>query len=478
MGKLLTSKHDLSANSVLVGDSHPDERVDITVKLKPEITPSEIANLINHLADHNVVVTHTNHDWLTVHANGSVSELEQAFGVKLQDYSYEHGTFRHFDGHLSIPDCLDGKITAVLGIHTGFRAKSYHHKFNPARHQQPQSIPGFYPNKVAEIYSFPDGDGTGESVGIVELGGGYVLSDLNTYNSGLGLPLPTVKAVLVGKGKNNPADADASGEVCLDIEVIAAIAPKANIAVYFGGNTDQDFSNAIAAAIHDTVNKNTVVSISWGGPEISWSQQSVDAFEQDFAAAVAKNINVYVAAGDSGSSDGTDETTVDYPASSPHVIGCGGTEFKDLNNPLSDEVVWNDMSTGEGSGGGGFSTAFPIPSYQQAIAKSQKWVNKHRGVPDVTGDASPNSGYIISVNGDVQPIGGTSAVAPLYAALNLLLNQAAGRNVGWLNPVFYANEVAFKDITAGNNGKYHAGPGWDAASGLGSPNGVNLLAVV
>jgi kumamolisin len=476
MVKLLTSAHTLSKSAVLVGDSHPDERVSITVKLKPKITPDEVKELVEHLENHDIGVTQVNNDWLTVHANGSVQALEAAFGVKLQNYSFAHGTFRHFDGHVSIPDSLDGKITAVLGLNTGFRAKSHHRKRN-ASAAAVQSD-GYYPNQVAEIYSFPTGDGTGQSVGIIELGGGYVVSDLNAYNANLKLPNPIIHSILIGAGSNNPSDVDSSGEVCLDIEVIAAIAPKATIVVYFAGNTDQDFSNAIAAAVHDKIYHNRVVSISWGGPESSWAQQSIDAFEQDFAAAVYKGVNVYVAAGDDGSSDGTGSSTADYPASSPYVIGCGGTEFKSTSDPLSDEVVWNDQSEGEGAGGGGFSSMFKAPSYQQKLIKQKGWVGGMRGVPDVTGDASPNSGYAISVNGDMQGIGGTSAVAPLFAALNLLLNQAAGKSVGWLNPVFYAYPSAFNDITSGNNGSYKAAVGWDAASGLGSPNGINILGIV
>jgi kumamolisin len=474
MSKLLTSKHVLSATSVLVGDSHPDERADITVKLKPEVTEADVRKMTDHLTWHKVSVTHVNMDWLTIHANGSVKALEQAFKVKLQDYSHEHGTFRHFDGHLTIPDELDGKITAVLGLHNGHQVKSHHRKKAVTSHAaQPQ----YYPNQIAQVYNFPSGTGAGEAVGIIELGGGYNLASLNAYNAKLGLPNPIIKSVNIGSGKNNPSDVESSGEVCLDIEMIAAIAPKATITVYFAGNTDQDFSNAIASAINDKVNKNTVISVSWGGPEISWAQQSVDAFEQDFAKAVKKGVNVYVAAGDSGSSDGTDQTTVDYPASSPHVIGCGGTEFMSTTNPLSNEVVWNDSDEG-GAGGGGFSVSFAAPAWQVPLIKGYKGYTGKRGVPDVSGDASPNSGYVISVNGDVQVIGGTSAVAPLYAALNLLLNESAGRNIGWVNPMFYGGASAFQDITKGNNGKYSAGPGWDAASGLGSPNGTDILAIV
>jgi kumamolisin len=135
-------------------------------------------------------------------------------------------------------------------------------------------------------------------------------------------------------------------------------------------------------------------------------------------------------------------------------------------------VVWNDGAQG-GATGGGFSSLFAQPAWQMAAVS-----NAHRGVPDVAGDADPATGYQVSVDGTSTVIGGTSAVAPLLAGLVAVVNQSLGRKVGFVNPLFYSNPTAFTDITSGSNGAYQAGPGWDAASGLGSPLGAQVLAAL
>jgi kumamolisin len=207
---------------------------------------------------------------------------------------------------------------------------------------------------VASLYNYPAGTGQGECIGIVELGGGYRPADLTTYFAGLGVPLPKVSAVSVDHGKNQPTgDANGpDGEVMLDIEVAGAIAPAAQIAVYFAPNTDQGFLDAVTTAIHDTTNKPSVISISWGGPESSWTQQSLTAFDQAFQAAAAMGITVCVAAGDGGSSDGATGDNVDLPASDPYVLACGGTSLQASGNSITSETVWNDGAQGGATGGG------------------------------------------------------------------------------------------------------------------------------
>ena len=190
-----------------------------------------------------------------------------------------------------------------------------------------------------------------------------------------------------------------------------------------------------------------------------------------------------VAAGDSGSTDGVTDGKqhVDFPASAPHALGCGGTALQLQNGEITSETVWNDGSGG-GATGGGVSIEFPVPSYQTpaGVPTNVDTGRSGRGVPDVSGDADPETGYTIRVDGADQTIGGTSAVAPLWAALTALVNEALGKPAGFLQPLLYASgsESAFHDITEGNNGAYHAGPGYDACTGLGSPNGAALLQVL
>jgi kumamolisin len=335
----------------------------------------------------------------------------------------------------------------------------------------------FNPPQVAALYDFPTtATGSGETIGILELGGGYNTSDIDTYFGGLGLTPPTVVAVSVDGGTNSPGDPNgADGEVALDIQVAGAIATGAKLAVYFAPNTDQGFIDAITTAVHDTTNKPSVLSISWGGPESSWAQSAVTALDDACQSAAALGVTITVASGDNGSSDGvTDgQNHVDFPASSPHVLACGGTELIGSGTKIDSETVWNDGTDG-GATGGGFSTLFPVPTWQASAGIS----GAGRGVPDVAGDASPESGYNILVDGQQEVVGGTSAVAPLWAALIALINEMTGSPVGFVSPTLYADKADFHDITSGNNGTYSATKGWDACTGLGSPDGAELAAVL
>jgi kumamolisin len=269
----------------------------------------------------------------------------------------------------------------------------------------------------------------------------------------------------------------------LDIEVAGAVAPGARIVVYFASNTDQGFVDAIATAIHDTKYKPSVISISWGSAEINWTAQAMVALDAACQSAAALGITMTVAAGDNGSSDGVNDgrNHVDFPASSPHVLACGGTNLHGSGSSISAEVVWNDQSQGGGATGGGVSDIFPLPAWQ-AGASVPPPASAHggRGVPDVAGDADPATGYIIRVDGKTVVIGGTSAVAPLWAGLIALANQQNGAAAGFVQPAIYAakNKNAFLDITVGNNGSFKAGSGWDACTGLGSPIAPRVINAV
>ncbi len=266
----------------------------------------------------------------------------------------------------------------------------------------------------------------------------------------------------------------------LDIEVIGALAPAAALLVYFAPNTDRGFYEAISQAAHDTARRPSVISISWGGPEDSWTAASRAALNSALEDAAALGVSVTVACGDNGSSDGESGTQphVDFPASSPYALACGGTRLTAQDGMISTEVVWNESSAGEGATGGGVSSAFALPVWQQGVTVPKNPAGAAgRGVPDVAGNADPMTGYQVLVDGQAQVIGGTSAVAPLWAALLARCNQKLGRSVGDVHAALYQlGTHVFRDITSGSNGAYQAGPGWDACTGLGSPNGEALLA--
>ena len=225
--------------------------------------------------------------------------------------------------------------------------------------------------EVATLYGYPSGTGAGQCVALIELGGGYRPADLSTYFGGLNVTAPTVVAVSVDHAANSPTgDADGpDGEVMLDIEVVGSIAPGARIAVYFAPNTDAGFLDAITSAIHDTTNDPAVLSISWGGAESTWTSQAMTAMDEAFQAAAAMGITVCVAAGDGGSSDGVSGggDHVDFPASSPHVLACGGTSLQANQTQIASESVWNDGASG-GATGGGISSFFALPAWQKGLS--------------------------------------------------------------------------------------------------------------
>jgi kumamolisin len=406
---------------------------------------------------------------------GTVQAVADAFEAQLEGvYDSGAGSYRARTGPLTVPPQLSGIVTGVFGIDNRPTARTH-------MRRKPHNPSSYTPVQVAEAYGFPAGaGGQGETVGILELGGGFSTSDLSTYFAGLGLSNPSVKAVSVDGARNQPGvDTNADGEVMLDIEVVGAVANAAAIAVYFAPNTDQGFIDALSTAVHDTTYKPSVISISWGQSEDSWSAQARTQMEQILTEAAALGVTVTVAAGDNGSTDSVSDGQqhVDFPASAPHALACGGTRLVASGATISAETVWNEP--GDGATGGGVSRQFALPSYQSSASVPYNVDNGKpgRGVPDVCGDADPQTGYTIRVSGANETIGGTSAVAPLWAGLIARFNQHLGAPLGFVQPRLYPllGSAGFHDITSGDNGGYSAGPGWDACTGLGSPDGSTLL---
>jgi kumamolisin len=424
----------------------------------------------------------------TIVLSGTVAQFQTAFGVNLRKFSGPSGEFRGRIGSIHLPDELQGVVRAVLGMDSRPQARPHFRRRGGPKHGAVPSATAvsYTPKQVAAFYGFPtEVTGAGECVAIIELGGGYESADLTTYFQANGVsPAPTVVSVGVDGGANAPTgSADGpDGEVDLDIEVVGTVAPGARIAVYFAPNTDQGFIDAVTTAVHDTTNKPSVVSISWGGPESTWTQQSLTALDDALQAAATLGVTVCVASGDNGSSDGESSGDhVDFPASSPHALACGGTSLRASGAQIASETVWNDGSGG-GAGGGGVSTVFALPAFQNGLNATRTSEAATplamRGVPDVAGDADPQTGYDIRIDGQNTVIGGTSAVAPLWSALIALVNQARGSSAGYVHPQLYASAASFNDITQGNNGDFQATTGWDACTGMGSPKGSAIAALL
>ncbi len=414
-----------------------------------------------------------------VRVGGPAAALTGLFGTSLEQVRVPGDSVaRQRTGALSVPAGLADALVAVLGLDDRPQART--------RVVRAAAVErSFTPPELSAVYGMPAGtDGAGTTLAILELGGGYTTADLRAYFAGIGLPLPAVRAVGVDGATNAPEGdpSGADGEVLLDIEVAGGLAPAADIAVYFAPNTDAGFLDAVSESAHADPTP-TAISISWGQSEDSWTAQARTAMDEAFADAAALGVTVTAAAGDDGSTDqATDRGAhVDFPAASPNVLGCGGTTLS--VDPVT-ETVWD--GAGLGATGGGVSRTFARPAYQAraGVPNQVDTGRPGRGVPDVAAVADPATGYRIRVDGQDVVLGGTSAVAPLWAALVCRLVQSLGRPLGLLQPALYAAAApgvappGFRDVTAGSNGAYSAGPGWDACTGLGTPDGTALLAAL
>ena len=462
--------------------------------------PADLDRIERFAREHGLVVVGASAARRSVFLSGTAAQFESAFGTKIEHYECEGGTYRGRTGKLSVPADIADLVEGVFGIDN--RPAARPHFQRPGRQAAGAASPhagnsAFTPPQLAKLYDFPaNADGSGQCIALIELGGGYRASDITAYFKELGIAKPKVTTVRVDGANNHPTNANsADGEVMLDIEVAAAVAPKAHIAVYFAPNTDKGFLDAITMAIHDSVNKPSVISISWGNPEKNWTQQAMKSFDAAFQTAAALGVTICAAAGDAGSGDEDPDSLAqvgetpdgrahaDFPASSPFALGCGGTKVTASGGKIASEMVWNEDPLRSATGGG-VSDVFPVPSYQSGAgvpASANPGHHKGRGVPDVAGNADPATGYEVRVDGENLVIGGTSAVAPLWAGLIALCNQKLSAPAGFINPLLYGphgGKAVCRDVTQGNNGAYHAKAGWDPCTGWGSPEGTKLLALL
>src|SRR6266566_5138071 len=459
-------------------------------------SPDDLAKIVAFANEHNLNIEDVSASRRSVVLSGTAQALSVAFRVKLIEY--ENPDYRGRIGPLHVPGELLPIVEGVFGLDNRPQAKPFIvlSEEDTAASTAIRRI-SYTPPQVAQLYNFPTGlDGRGQCIGILEFGGGYTEDDLQTYFEQLGIPLPEISSVSVDGAQNQPGNNQESLEVTLDIEVAGAIAPGARIVVYFAPFTEQGWVDALTTAIHDNQNKPSVLSISWGFTEgrLIWTEQAIQAVNQALQAAALIGVTVCCASGDDGSNDqGADgHAHVDFPASSPYVLACGGTRLDVLDGQISSEVVWNQgprPPVGGGATGGGISDVHPLPNWQVDVMVPRS-VNPGgrigRGVPDVAGNADGHTGYSIRFNGrNLSGVGGTSAVAPLWAGLIARINQRLDKPLGYFNPVLYTKLATivgvFHDITEGKNdttghiGGYLARIGWDACTGWGSPDGAKLL---
>lgn len=468
----------------------------------------DIAAVKNFAALHELTIRENAHSPNKVVLAGTAATMERAFGVSLVEMEHQRGNFRAAIGAVSVPHELKGIVRAVIGLNTKpcGRRRTVHHR---------NTITPFWSvQQMAEAYSFSSTrSAAGQRVALIELGGGYHEEDLQQFCASAGIPMPVVRCVAVDGAQNAPASAEqikmfldfvegkrklseipegvlgaaqSTVEVTMDIELVAALALGAEIVVYMAPGTEQGILDALSQAIADAEKLPSAISISWGEPEIDVSAAYLSSIDEVLREAAMLGVTVCASSGDEGAMNGsTDGTpTVNFPASSPHVLSCGGSTVHEVSNESLRESAWNCTLHGmRGATGGGVSRNFAIPQWQQAHGVPLAPTGSTgRGVPDVAGPADPHRGCAIIVGGEDCSSAGTSAVAPLWAALVACINTELGARCGYITPLLYQLSIGgaspLREITEGNNGYYHAGRGWNACTGLGSPHVTKLIAAL
>ncbi len=449
---------------------------------------SDVNKVTLFASENELSVFHISYARRSVILRGTAKNFMKAFGVKLNYYTSKDGiTFRGRSGAILIPKELAGIVQGVFGLDDRPQA-SKHIRTVKKKAKNASKLRAFNPDELCKIYNFPAGDGHGQTIGILQFGGGHVLKDLRHYFKTRKINPPQVKSVSVGSGHNNPYTS-ADDEEMMDIEIAQCAAPKAQIVLYYAPNTSKGWIDAITQAIHDKENKPSVISISWGMAEKNWSTQLKTSFNEACKAAALLGVTICAASGDNGADDDEDDEKahVDFPSSCPYILCCGGTRLLvDKKNNIVEETVWNvddDSATG-----GGISDFFPLPAYQKNIPvplSQNKSRFNGRGMPDVSAVADPYTGYRFYLHSRFRTTGGTSAVSPLMAGLVARINQIKKKKtgIGFIHPKIYNTPQVFRDITNGNNINrkskkgFSATTGWDACTGLGVPDGKKLAGI-
>jgi kumamolisin len=496
---------EAALNTYLAGLTTPG-----SASFKQYLTPQEfgarfglpdrdVQRVARWLTDAGLAIT-TTPQRTSIAAQGKASQVNRLLGVTLSDRLTADGVRYHVPvGEPRLPATVSDAVATVVGLNT-----------EPVQHSSLGPIqmsgvpdPGLTPASVAAAYEItPLHDagyfGQGMHIAIVSFDT-YTASDFPIFDERVGLNgVPEVQRVTLPGGPEEPGSG--AGEVALDIEVVRGIAPRAQIINYEGPNTADGFVPLIARIVAD--GKAKIVSSSWGTCENRNNPIAMAAEERELAAAFAAGISWFNSSGDDAAydcrrvhvSDDPFERDispgVDWPAASANVIGVGGTYLTVREDgTYFDEAGWEEPLGGSGTGGG-LSRYQSRPTWQQGPGVQNAQSNGQRQVPDIAGPADPSSGFFVLYTDPDQGrvsgrVGGTSAASPFWAASMLLTQQfAASQGVaalGALGPVLYqiaAQQPAgavFHDVIRGGNLLYRAGPGWDYATGLGSPR-VALLA--
>lgn len=397
--------------------------------------------------------------WRSITLSGPLERLIEAFGADVAIFEDEDlHRFRHRSGALHVPPEIVAIVHGIFGLHQWPHSRKLS---SLQRHVTP-----LHAREVAARYGFPDADGSGQTVAALQLNGTLNLQDFEQCMKAQHVaPQPPITKRVDDVALQHEQATMQDLEAALDVQILASLAPGARIVTYEAPNDERGFLDAIRSAIFDNEMKPTVLSVSYGWPERLWTPVALDLLEELFAAAALVGVSVFCASGDNGAElDAQGHAHVLAPASSTFAIACGAT------------VVSNGAERAWNKGGGGFSERFAVPPWQTAVpASASRYSAKPgRGTPDVAGQQLP--GYYVVMEGTELAMGGTSAVAPMWAALAARINQRLSVPIGFFTPLLYAQEngAALKPVTEGENDRYRAAHGWNPCTGLGTPIGTAL----
>ena len=459
-------------------------------------TLAQYNSVASYLSAHGLKVTNVHDSRAIIDVQGTAAAVRSAFNVVLNRYSSNDGRSLYGPGsEPSIPASLSGNIASVIGL-DNFVQRAPHLVARPSDSSMvasPSQIGtgpggGLAPSDIRKAYNLASisATGSGQTLAVFELDG-FNSSDISNYASAFGLPTPSIQTILVDGAAGSAGSA--TDEVCLDLELQLAIAPRASkFLCYEGPNSDRGVIDTYQRIADD--DKASSISTSWGAAESQSSSATLVAEAQIFAQMAAQGQSIFAASGDSGADADGKHIGVEDPASQPYVCGVGGTQLSvSASGSYLSETTWNVNGTPSGgAGGGGISTQWAVPSYQTGLATPSNLASStNRNVPDVSFNADQYTGYSVYVTNKWWIYGGTSAAAPIWAAFVALVNQqrAAGSQppIGFPNTLLYqigkgtGYATAFHDIANGStNLHYPAVVGYDCATGWGSFNGANMLA--
>ena len=460
--------------------------------------PDSIDEVRKFAREHGLEITSEDPGSAIVQLEGRIGDFNTAFDVKLENREDVLGEFRGHQGLIHLPKTLAEHVEGVAGLDsrknlsTPPKDSLLQYRFAPA----PDKLHPYRPQEIADIYNFPkDLDGSGETIGIISLGGRISMADMDAYFRKQGLRTPRIKTVNIpvpgSRGRPQRASAELQTshdiEATLDVQLAGAFAPGARIVLYSIDDRNH-YLTAIKAAIHDKKWRPSVLSYSFGLAERHCLERNLQLSNEAFEEAALLGISICAAAGDGGSAtlfyssfvNPPPMTHVLFPACSPFVLACGATSLP--RNGI--ETVWNDLGQCRAATGGGVSVHFSRPKYQEGcdvpVNPTQGVARQGRGVPDVAASADVRWGYEIIYKGQALPAGATSASTPIWAALIARFNQGLGRRLGHVNPLFYrlADSGGFVSIKQGFNGAYRAKDAWDCCTGLGRPDGQRLFRAI